>query len=54
VLWAAQFTQQVAFGLIFLSSRHLRTGPGEGHRPTFGELIHAEKAIEEEAPGASQ
>jgi hypothetical protein len=50
VLWAAQFTQQVAFGLIFLSSKHLRSGPGDGHRPTFGELIHAEEAIEEESP----
>jgi uncharacterized protein (TIRG00374 family) len=50
VLWAAQFTQQVAFGLIFLSSKHLRSGPGHGHRPTFGELIHAEEAIEGESP----
>jgi uncharacterized protein (TIRG00374 family) len=48
VLWAAQFVQQVSFGLIFLFSRHLRSGAGSGHRPTFGELIHAEEAIEHE------
>jgi glycosyltransferase 2 family protein len=43
VLWACQFAQQVALGLIFLNSLD--------HRVTFGELMHAEEEVEEEGEG---
>ncbi|MHB1843563.1 MAG: lysylphosphatidylglycerol synthase transmembrane domain-containing protein [Deltaproteobacteria bacterium] len=48
VLWASQFVQQVALGMIFLFSRHL----GLGHRVTLGELMHAEESMEAESPAA--
>ena len=43
VLWACQFVQQVALGLLFVNSKWL------DHRVTFGELMHAEEEVEEEA-----
>ncbi len=48
VLWASQFVQQVALGVVFLFSRHL----GVGHRVTFGELMHAEEAMGDEPAAA--
>ena len=45
VLWGAQFVQQVGLGMIFLFSRQL----AHGHRVTFGELMHADETMDEEA-----
>jgi uncharacterized protein (TIRG00374 family) len=52
VLWAAQFTQQVGLGLVFLAffSDDLEAG----HRVTLGELMNAEEAVEEEGADAGK
>jgi uncharacterized protein (TIRG00374 family) len=48
VLWAAQFAQQVGFGLLILAFRPQDLDAG--HRVTFGELLNAEDAVEHEDP----
>ena len=49
VLWGAQFVQQVSFGFIILAFRP--NDLAAGHRVTFGELMNAEEAVEEEGSG---
>jgi len=48
VLWACQFSQQVVLGLFFLNSKWL------DHRVTFGDLMDAEKEVEQEGGDANE
>jgi glycosyltransferase 2 family protein len=49
VLWASQFAEQVALGLIFMGSKDLAV---DHHRVTLGELIHAEDEVAAESQKA--